>query len=708
MKSSGRWQSPAKPTSRSLSFAIGIGLATLLAQNRLYAADADNSNPVLSTVVVSGTAETDTQADVKRLDNVPGTVHVVDNKEVNKGRSATAEDVLAYVPGVYAQATSGQSAAKISIRGSGLDSFYGGYALGIKYLYDGIPITGPGGTQEDLLDMAAVDHTEVLSGANAFQYNALTLGGAINMVTNSGYTNPGTSIHYEGGSYGYQKEQLSTGGVVGNTDYYLAVLHNQRDGYQDDSPNHGNDVVGNFGHIFDDHWDTRLTFRWRDEENTNASPLTKAQIKHDPTANNYRWVRKKPGTMFIGDTTTYTFDDGNKLEFGLGYHHYTLTDGLHYYANDGQWSSTDLSTSLRYLRKDTLFGLPSNTTASFTDTVLMPGDEKLRDPVTWQNKLRYKFDGSRDTVFSLGNELQLNDRTWLTTGVSESHIIRDVRAVYTTSPNTSDFASSQRDDEWNTASRIGLRYALTPTVQAFTNLSRSIDPPVTWYYSTGSVSNPYVQPLHSQKANTFEVGIRGSQGIFDGSLTAYRSWVQGELLSAVLIDATATSNEVDSNVNASKTIHQGIEAGLSTQLWQGKDGSTVKWRQAFNVNDFYFRNDPTFGRNQLPGLPRETYQAAIQYQQPSGFYGEVNLSHASSYYVDFANTVKAPEYTIFGARIGYETPSKKWNVFLDGKNLTDKHYVTASKNSLDLKGQDSANFYVGDGIGFTTGVTYNF
>ncbi|WP_213875829.1 hypothetical protein [Pseudomonas sp. dw_358] len=47
-------------------------------------------------------------------------------------------------------------------------------------------------------------------------------------------------------------------------------------------------------------------------------------------------------------------------------------------------------------------------------------------------------------------------------------------------------------------------------------------------------------------------------------------------------------------------------------------------------------------------------------------------------------------------------------MFFDGKNLTDKHYVTASKNSLDLKGQDSANFYVGDGIGFTTGVTYNF
>lgn len=84
------------------------------------------------------------------------------------------------------------------------------------------------------------------------------------------------------------------------------------------------------------------------------------------------------------------------------------------------------------------------------------------------------------------------------------------------------------------------------------------------------------------------------------------------------------------------------------------------------------------------------------------------MNYASSYYVDFANTVKAPSYTIFGAKVGYETPSKEWSVFLQGNNLTDQHYVTASKNSYDLKGVDSANFYVGDGIGFTTGVTYRF
>jgi iron complex outermembrane receptor protein len=81
---------------------------------------------------------------------------------------------------------------------------------------------------------------------------------------------------------------------------------------------------------------------------------------------------------------------------------------------------------------------------------------------------------------------------------------------------------------------------------------------------------------------------------------------------------------------------------------------------------------------------------------------------ASSYYVDFANTLKAPSYTLFGAKLGYEAPDKRWNVFLDARNLTDEHYVTATNTSYNLAGQDFANFYPGDGFGVTTGVAFHF
>ncbi|MDX3911650.1 MAG: Plug domain-containing protein [Sphingobium sp.] len=142
------------------------------------------------------------------VDKIPGSASVVLNAQVERGRASNAEDVLAFVPGVYAQATSGNSANKISIRGSGLNTFYQGYSLGIRYLYDGLPITGPGGTQEDLLNIAGVNHTQILNGSNAFSYGALSLGGAINFVTHTGETSPGLFASAEFGRYPHTASKL--------------------------------------------------------------------------------------------------------------------------------------------------------------------------------------------------------------------------------------------------------------------------------------------------------------------------------------------------------------------------------------------------------------------------------------------------------------------------------------------------------------------
>jgi len=143
-------------------------------------------------------------------------------------------------------------------------------------------------------------------------------------------------------------------------------------------------------------------------------------------------------------------------------------------------------------------------------------------------------------------------------------------------------------------------------------------------------------------------------------------------------------------------------------LWEGQGGDTVTLRQAYTYNDFHYRHDDTFGDNELPGLPRSVYQAELEYRQASGFYAQLNARSASSYYVDFANSWSAPSYTIWGAKFGYEAPSKKWEVFVDARNLTDERYATASNTAYDAKGQDSANFYPGDAINVTTGVAFRF
>lgn len=670
---------------------------------------ADAKVGTLDALTVTAERKPEQQEARQKLDKVAGNTAVVDNEQVERGRASSAEDVLAFQPGVFAQSTSGNGAAKISIRGSGLNTFYGGYVLGTKFLYDGLPITGPGGTQEDLLSIAGVNYTEVLYGANAFQYAATTLGGAINFVTHTGYTSPGSYLRLEGGSYGYSKQQVSNGGVAGNFDWYVSLLHNQRDGYQDNTDNSGRELVANFGYRFSPRLDTRLLVRYREEQLINGGTLTLAQINSGSRANPVPYGRKKKGTSLVGSKTTYVFDDDARLELGVDVNNYPLVNSWRYSTTPNLWRSTDLNTTLRYLRNgDTLFGRPLDTSVTWSDTRLLFGDARTYDRDSWRFLKHVRYTGSRDTVLALGGELQLDPALWLSAGVSLINIDRDVRVVYSTTPNTSVFPDRYALNSWYAAPRLGLRYQLTPGAQLFGNLSRSIDPPITWQISGGGVATPYARPLVPQKATTAEFGVRGSHGIFDGSLTVYRSWIRDELLTVVIQQATATTDAVTANSNAEPTVHQGIEAALTAKLWQGERGDGLSLRQAYTLNDFHYRHDGTFGDNQLPGLPRQVYQAELQYSHGSGFYAQLNTRAASSYYVDYANTFKAPGYALLGAKFGYGLPSECWSAWVDLRNLTDKHYATATSTAYNLNGRDSNVFYVGDGFSVFGGVSYRF
>ena len=100
---------------RALATASSMGILLMVVQATAVAAEA--KDPTLATVVVTGAEAGEAQKAQKELKKVAGNTAVVDNRDIERGRAANAEDVLALQPGVFAQATSGSSANKISIRG---------------------------------------------------------------------------------------------------------------------------------------------------------------------------------------------------------------------------------------------------------------------------------------------------------------------------------------------------------------------------------------------------------------------------------------------------------------------------------------------------------------------------------------------------------------------------------------------------------------
>ena len=623
-----------------------------------------------------------------RLAQVPGGTNVVDMRRPLQGRVASNQDVLAYQPGVYAQ-SAGNEGVKISIRGSGINRAPGAHASGLYTMLDGLPLTGPGGTPYELLEPLWVDHVEVLRGANGFDRGALALGGAIDYVSHTGYDAPLLQVRYATGSHGYQQRQVSSGQVLGDFDYYVSLTDSNADGYQDHTRSQSKGLIGNFGYRFNPNLETRFYLRYRETDNDLAGRVTKRSIEHDPRAANPAYVsrddrRKQPGSTFVGNKTTYYLDDDSSIQAGLVYHDYPMD--LREGPNRLKVAYSDVSGTLDYKRRDSLWGLESRSTLGLRVTKHLPNDgasEFVRIPTgntanyAPGTRIRnFTYQGS-DTVLHVGNDLEIADDLWLTTGLAAIYTRRESAVTYPEGGGKTSLG------DWDYAPRLGLRYQLNPDLQLFANLSRSVEAPHPWslIYSanqrfpagsgvaTGAQRDPV--KLRNQTATTLELGGRGDSSLGQWSLAWYYAQVRHELLS-VLPDANATTPY---ELNASPTVHQGVEASLQSELWSRPGVGRLSLRQAYTFSDFHCRDDQRFADNRLPGLPMHYYQGELRYDWPLGFFAAVNTQLVSKVAVDYANSYYADPYALFGATLGYNAPKNDWQTWVDVRNLTDKRYA---------------------------------
>lgn len=588
----------------------------------------------------------------QRLRETPGATNLVDMQRVDQGRVATNQDVLAYQPGVFAQ-SAGNDGIKLSIRGSGINRAPGAHGSGVYTMFDGLPLTGPGGTPYELFEPLWLSRAEVLRGANGFDQGALALGGAINYVTHTGHDAAPLQLRYEVGSRGYAHRHISSGQVLGDLDYYLALTDSEYDGYQAHSSGSAKGIAANIGYRFNANLETRFYLRYRETENELAGRLTKQQIKHDPRAANPAYLarddsRPQPGSTWLANKTTVYLDDDSHLEAGLVYHDYPMD------LREGPMrlkvAYTDVSGTLNYVRRDTLLGHESKTTLGWRTTKHLPNSgasQFVRDGDAFGPRSRdFSYQGS-DTVFHLGNDLELMPDLWLTTGLAMIYTRRESDVTYPVNGGK----VSQHD--WDYAPRLGLRYDIDPQLQVYGNLSRSVEPPHPWSLIWSSPVATQPIEMQNQTATTLELGARGHSALGDWDLAWYYSRVRHELLAVEIVQGAPAKE-----FNASPTVHQGIEAGLDSTLWEQAGIGRLSLRQAYTFSDFHYRDDDRFGGNRLPGIPMHYYQAEVRYDWPSGFYAGLNTQMASKVQVDYANSNHADAYALLGARLGWNSPTQ--------------------------------------------------
>jgi iron complex outermembrane recepter protein len=683
-----------------------ICLAILAAVPYLAQAEHEGTVHLDEVKVVAAKKKTSlTQPDIEtakeNLSKTAGGTTVVDMETVREGRTSNMQDTLGMATGVLAQSRFGAEETRLSIRGSGLQRTFHG--RGLKLMQDGIAVNlADGGFDFPAIDPMATDYIEVYRGANALQYGSTNLGGSINFISRTGYTAPALEVRSEGGSYGYYRLGVSTGGVKDNVDYFVSASKYHSDSFRDNAQQGADRLTGNVGIRLNEQVETRFFFGYVNNDSQLSSSLTKAQLKEDPkqaTVTSGQGINQRNiNVTRVANKTTILFDQ-SKLELGA---YYARKGLFHPIGNFGDTTgvidqeSYDIGLTARWAYQGELFGFKNEFVAGLSPTRGRTDAKNYLNVNARRGALLNDFD-QKATNFEtyLEDRLSLDEQWTVIAGLQYAKSKRDSQDQMITASGDQSVDKTYSQ----TSPKLGVLYQLQPQVQVFANASRSFEPP-----SFGELNSLVVSSLKAQKGTTFEIGSRGNSEFIDWDVAFYQARLQDELLQV----GAAGSPFASQTINAGKTIHRGLEFGLTARL-----PYSLQWRSSLLINDFKLDNDPTFGSNRLPGIQRSLLRAELVYRGSDvleNFYiGPTIEWSPQRYNVDFAETLYADSYFLWGMKAGQKI-NQHWSWFIEGRNLANQKYAATTGVVADATRAftSQAQFFPGDGRTAYLGVTWTY
>ena len=630
----------------------------------------------------------------RRLDQRAGGTGLVDGHAYRDGRVGTVTDALAQATGVFVQPRFGADEARLSIRGSGLQRTFHG--RGIQLLQDGSPLNLADGSFDfQTVEPLATRYIEVYRGANALEFGAATLGGAINFVSPTGDDAAPLTLRLETGAHGYRRGQFAIAGDSGRGDGYLSLTGLRQDGFRAHAVQENYRLFGNAGFRFSPTLDGRTYLTHVDTRSQLPGNLTLAEAMRDPSlaapdslaqdqrrdyrldrlAGKLAWApdadRRLTLSLFHADKSLrhpifqvlqqHSRDDGIDLRWQAasqpGAHRNQLTAGL----SIARGSLDDA----RFVNEGGRAGAPSN-----------------------------HFDQHADNA-----TLYVENQTWL-----DAHWVMVLGAQALRSSRTSRdlFISDGRDESFSAdysgiSPKLGVRYIVDDHTQWFANISRSLEPPSFGELSGGAG----VTPLDMQRARSGELGLRTHGEALSLDIALYRAEISGELLSL----SDGLGNPLGT-INAKNTLHQGVEFGVAWTF-------APRWQVAANYlyNDFRFAGDPVHGDNTVAGVPAQQLRASLRWRRGDRLQVEPSADWVpQGYYIDHANTFRAAGYATFGLRLSGELFGRDtgagWSWFADLRNLADRKWIASTNVVADAHGIDGRNFLPGDSRSLYVGVEW--
>lgn len=649
------------------------------------------------------------------LEKTPGGVTVVDAKTFQSGRTGNMDDTLKLATGVYIQSRFGSDEARVSIRGSGLQRTFHG--RGLMLLQDGVPLNlADGGFDMQAVEPQATRYIEVERGANALRYGSSTFGGAINYVSKTGRTAPAMVLRAEAGSFDYQRYQLAVAGQQGNVDGYASFSHVEQDGFRDHARQRNGRFFGNVGFQLTPQIESRFYLTAVDTDSELPGNLTYAQLKADPRQATARSKARDQHRDFVlyrvANRTAITHDSGSVTEVTTFAAKKQLFHPIEFFPTGPgiiEQDNRDWGVGVRHSAKTAWVGkaqehaigvqwrhgLVLDERYGYANNVFVPGQgfavgqqrgaldnrqKQLADNVELYGQSSWTWTPDLTTVVGVQSAMTKRKQTVLVDNIG---VVNGGTLLPT---------ASYQESYKRTSPKAGFIYRLPADAELYGNVSGSFEPPS----FAETLSN---KPLRAQRAVTTELGLRGNRHVENANwgwdITAYRAKLKNELLEVQVNPGQfATSN-------ADKTVHQGVEAGVSVLA------NRWKAQASYLYNDFKFDRDAGFGNNTIAGVPAQVLAAEAAFKLPAGIWFGPTLRAASRSWVDHMNTLAAPGYTVLGLKLN-QSLAHGIDWFVEGRNLTDKRYAATTGVVGNANGVDIAQFSPGEGRAVYVGVSKAF
>jgi outer membrane receptor protein involved in Fe transport len=627
----------------------------------------------------------------RSMRETPLTVGFVNREELAETRPTHPSQILSRVPGVWVSVTGGEG-HMTSIRHPLTTSPV------YLYLEDGVPTRSTGFFNHNALyeiNVPAADRIEVTKGPGSALYGSDAIGGVVNVVTRSPFEGAGLDVSAEGGSYGWRRALASGSMVRGANGLRAEVNLSHTDGWRDAT---GYDrVTGSlrWDRVAGGGWSfkTLATFSDIDQETAGTSTLKEEDYLDNPTLN-LTPISFRAVTAFRLSTEVRR-DAGPSSWSFVPYFRYDSMDLL------PNWSLTYDPTV--YNTKNDSFGVLAKYRRDFSRVQLVGGVDLDFSPGSrLENQIRTTSEtlpnGSRrftdyemgpviydyDVTFgAVSPYLQLllspTERLRVDAGLRLDHMSYD----YDDLLETSETARHRRPEDAtrtydHLSPKLGATYELTDTLDVFASYRHAFRAPAEGQlFRQGSAANTI--DLEPVKADNYEAGFR-AQPLHSLALelSVYRLDKRDDILSyRDPIDGLTTS------VNAGKTSHRGVEAGVRLTPW-----SWLTVAGAYSYARHRYEEwivDPALGidysGNEQETAPRHLGNLLATATLRPDTTLSLELARVGSYWMDAGNVSKYDGHTLLHLR-GEVLLGRGLTLFARLLNVADARYADSTSYTV--------------------------